>query len=67
MIIVFIYEIKMSSHKSPVFKLSLISLAILSHQSYAETSQQLPTITIAVDRQQANKSSEQSKAYIRVC
>ncbi len=64
MIIVFIYEIKMSSYKSPVFKLSLISLAILSHQSYAETSQQLPTITIAVDRQQANKSSEQSKAYI---
>jgi len=47
-----------------VFKLSIISLAILSHQSYAETSQQLPTITVAVNQQQADENSEQSKAYI---
>ena len=49
----------------PIFKLSLLSFAILmTQQSFAEESQQLPTITIAVDSSQSAKSSEQTKSYI---
>lgn len=49
----------------PIFKLSLLSFAILmTQQSFAEESQQLPTITIAVDSTQSAKNSEQTKSYI---
>ena len=48
----------------PIFKLSLLSFAILmTQQSFAEESQQLPTITIAVDSTQSAKNSEQTKSY----
>lgn len=49
----------------PSFKLSLLSLAILvSQQSFADDTQQLPTITVTVESEQSELSSEQSKAYI---
>lgn len=49
----------------PSFKLSLLSLAILvSQQSFAEDTQQLPTITVTAESEQSELSSEQSKAYI---
>lgn len=47
------------------FKLSLLSFAILlTQQSFAENSQQLPTITIVTDAAQTTESSEQTKSYI---
>ncbi|MCO8115430.1 MULTISPECIES: TonB-dependent siderophore receptor [Acinetobacter] len=49
----------------PSFKLSLLSLAILvSQQSFADDTQQLPTITVTAESEQSELSSEQSKAYI---
>jgi len=49
----------------PTFKLSLLSFAILmTQQSFAENSQQLPTITIVTDAAQTTESSEQTKSYI---
>lgn len=49
----------------PSFKLSLLSLAILvSQQSFADDTQQLPTITFTAESEQSELSSEQSKAYI---
>lgn len=49
----------------PTFKLSLLSFAILmTQQSFAENSQQLPTITIVTDAAQTIESSEQTKSYI---
>lgn len=49
----------------PTFKLSLLSFAILmTQQSFAENSQQLPTITIVTDAAQTTESSEETKSYI---
>ena len=49
----------------PTFKLSLLSFAILmTQQSFAENSQQLPTITIVTNAAQTTESSEQTKSYI---
>lgn len=49
----------------PSFKLSLLSLAILvSQQSFADDTQQLPTITVTAESEQSELSSERSKAYI---
>lgn len=49
----------------PSFKLSLLSLAILvSQQSFADDTQQLPTITVTAESEQNELSSERSKAYI---
>ena len=49
----------------PSFKLSLLSLAILvSQQSFADDTQQLPTIIVTAESEQSELSSEQSKAYI---
>ena len=49
----------------PSFKLSLLSIAILvSQQSFADDTQQLPTITVTAESEQSELSSEQSKAYI---
>ena len=49
----------------PTFKLSLLSFAILlTQQSFAENSPQLPTITIVTDAAQTTESSEQTKSYI---
>ena len=47
------------------FKLSIISLAILSAQySFAQDTQNLATITVQASDDQAAQSSEQSKSYI---
>ena len=47
------------------FKLSIISLAILSAQySFAQDTQNLATITVQASDDQATQSSEQSKSYI---
>ncbi|QIC62088.1 TonB-dependent siderophore receptor [Acinetobacter schindleri] len=47
------------------FKLSLLSFSILiTQQSFADDTQQLPTITVTAESQQSELSSEQSKAYI---
>ena len=49
----------------PSFKLSLLSLAILvTQQSFADDTQQLPTITITTESSQAAQSTEQSKSYL---
>ncbi len=55
----------MSYTVSPSFKLSLLSLSILiGQQSFAEETQQLPTITIQAEAQHIPSSSEHSQAYI---
>ncbi|MCK8639147.1 TonB-dependent siderophore receptor [Acinetobacter schindleri] len=62
----------MSYTVPPSFQLSLLSLAILvSQQSFADDTQQLPTITVTAESEQSELSSEQSelsseqsKAYI---
>lgn len=47
------------------FKLSLLSFSILiTQQSFADDTQQLPTITVTAESEQRELSSEQSKAYI---
>ncbi|OIU85247.1 TonB-dependent siderophore receptor [Acinetobacter sp. AR2-3] len=47
------------------FKLSLLSFSILiTQQSFANDTQQLPTITVTAESEQSELSSEQSKAYI---
>ncbi|MEN8426915.1 TonB-dependent siderophore receptor [Acinetobacter schindleri] len=47
------------------FKLSLLSFSILiTQQSFADDTQQLPTITVTAESEQSELSSEQSKAYI---
>ena len=49
----------------PSFKLSLLSLAILvTQQSFADDTQQLPTITITTESSQAAQSTEKSKSYL---
>ena len=55
----------MSNISSRGFKLSIISLAILSAQySFAQDTQNLATITVQASDDQATQSSEQSKSYI---
>lgn len=55
----------MSSTVSSSFKLSLLSFSILvTQQSFADDTQQLPTITVTAESEQSELSSEQSKAYI---
>ena len=55
----------MSSTVPSSFKLSLLSFSILvTQQSFADDTQQLPTITVTADSEQSELSSEQSKAYI---
>jgi outer membrane receptor for ferric coprogen and ferric-rhodotorulic acid len=55
----------MSNISSRGFKLSIISLAILSAQySFAQDAQSLATITVQATADQATESSEQSKSYI---
>ncbi len=56
----------MSSTVPSSFKLSLLSFAILvtAQQSFADDTQQLPTITITAESEQSEHSSEQSKTYI---
>ena len=47
------------------FKLSLLSFSILiTQQSFADDTQQLPTITVTAESEQSELTSEQSKAYI---
>ena len=55
----------MSSTVPSSFKLSLLSFSILvTQQSFADDTQQLPTITVTAESEQSELSSEQSKAYI---
>ncbi|OIJ35631.1 MULTISPECIES: TonB-dependent siderophore receptor [Acinetobacter] len=55
----------MSSTVPSSFKLSLLSFSILvTQQSFADDTQQLPTITVTAASEQSELSSEQSKAYI---
>lgn len=55
----------MSSTVPSSFKLSLLSFSILvTQQSFADDTQQLPTITVTAESEQIELSSEQSKAYI---
>ncbi|ENW26402.1 hypothetical protein F925_00184 [Acinetobacter lwoffii NCTC 5866 = CIP 64.10 = NIPH 512] len=55
----------MSSPVPSSFKLSLLSFSILvTQQSFADDTQQLPTITVTAESEQSELSSEQSKAYI---